>query len=881
MPLTVFSLEDRTSVRLFPRNYGTIRKRPIDFPNGFTPQPRTWRTGNSKQSPASASKSFDKMTSTLRKNTFVISEMPAAPLVPGHVSGMDRQNLMRLKVNRIALVQELKVEHILGSLIRNGIVTEQDCRRIETGRTPQDRARILIDILPTKNKESDWYKCFRDALLNPEGGSNVKQRYRSLVEFLDNTMIHRPTSQAGKFSETESRANNKIQYPRYKALPLISKRQTEPNVLNLEEEAAERPRDLLSVNNDIDKMSLWSGESQKPMMLVKGFFHQWIPTPDNFRSLIDLPSSVRHSLEKAGTQEAYDLLRQEQTALHYLRRLEVISALARRRQLPVGFELCMCDTVQELLSHPELFHLYLKYVRTLQDADVNIARDMTTSYASVLDMLAADLTSGLHRQVVDIGFKLVELLVAVEMWSLAEEVLQNIINFLRANPAIENWIDEYKALVKLMAVRNDTYELQAAQQSYFSAAQIAFQVQMMSFGQKVLNEGRMHQELGAMMLEYGSIHTSFSWCKQALQEVDPDDPEAVVEVVTHAVMTHCACWQVKKAETLAIFAVQFALDRFGKHHPMYLKALNSLCHLSNEFKQDSIGVQLATELLETTEKVYNCETLHLATAHRTLSKALMAVQGYRVNDDYYTHAMEAVRIARGQLPDGHALLHPFLANFAMALQWKSLHCPKEVKDSTLRWAETEAKLALNIIINHYGDISLRSAQVHTLLGQIYSKRNDMVLAEKHLVTAVEYLKLCQPSSSNYLLLAHATLGTFLTVIGKHDKAIYHLKQVLMSVESTGHYLRWVEVCFQTLITLLQTEGASFANPEEGDRMQVMLSQWLKNNPKEDAPIDKTQLNKAPPIFQDFLEKFDTWGSAVHKIQNIKDSVKGVSLFKIK
>ena len=43
------------------------------------------------------------------------------------------------------------------------------------------------------------------------------------------------------------------------------------------------------------------------------------------------------------------------------------------------------------------------------------------------------------------------------------------------------------------------------------------------------------------------------------QDVDPDDPATVVEVVTHSVLVHSACWQVKKAESLAVFAVQFAL----------------------------------------------------------------------------------------------------------------------------------------------------------------------------------------------------------------------------------------------------------------------------------------------------------------------------------
>lgn len=36
------------------------------------------------------------------------------------MTGNDRQNVMRLRINRIALVQELKVDHILEYLIKNG-----------------------------------------------------------------------------------------------------------------------------------------------------------------------------------------------------------------------------------------------------------------------------------------------------------------------------------------------------------------------------------------------------------------------------------------------------------------------------------------------------------------------------------------------------------------------------------------------------------------------------------------------------------------------------------------------------------------------------------------------------------------------------------------
>ena len=62
---------------------------------------------------------------------------------------------------------------------------------------------------------------------------------------------------------------------------------------------------------------------------------------------------------------------------------------------------------------------------------------------------------------------------------------------------------------------------------------------------------------------------------------------------------------------------------------------------------------------------------------------------------------------------------------------------------------------------------------------------------------------------------------------------------------------------------------------------MLLSLWLKDNPKDDTPIDTTELSKAPPLFQDFLEKFDAWGTAVQKIQNIKDSMKAVKLLGVK
>lgn len=155
-------------------------------------------------------------------------------------------------------------------------------------------------------------------------------------------------------------------------------------------------------------------------------------------------------------------------------------------------------------------------------------------------------------------------------------------------------------------------------------------------------------------------------------------------------------------------------------------------------------------------------------------------------------------------------------------------------------------------------------------------------AEKYLIQSVDYLTLCQPPTSNYLLLAHATLGTFFKVTGKFDKAVFHLKQVVMLIggyllfflcksarelpvpihipymQKSGQfkfyfstlvkspifplfttfsanankfntlfsepcgYLKWVHICFETLIELLQSEDKTAEASSDINRLQVAV-----------------------------------------------------------
>lgn len=807
------------------------------------------------------------MTATVnRKGTFILSDPE-----PVRESGLDKQNVMRLRINRIALVQELRVEHILGHLVETGVISEEDLKRINAGSTPADKARVLVDLLPGKGQHIDWYRSFREALQNPEAGQDVKKRYKLLVDFLDNTVIHRPNSQQTKFSEVQS-PRQKI--PHYKPLPSIKSPGGETqNVLNVEEERKkEEEKVLREIEETEEKYPTWSGNFEKTndaVTLVKGYFQQWIPTPDNFRSLLSVPEEHFHKLEKSADPADKEQLEQEKRTLEKIKKLELVTVLSRRKMLPVGFELCMCDIAQEIFQEPQYYHLYFKYLKSLEANDVNLLQDIVSSFYSVLksnNKVAKNSES--VKQFISIAFSLIDFMTEYGYYTDAEKVMSILMSFLRESHHLDIWMTKYRGYVKLMHLRNRNYNFIGASQAYQAAVEMTWQIKMMSFGQDILNEGEIYTELSHMLLELGSVNPAFKWTQTALKEVRSSDKAVVIHTLCNAVMTYSARWQIKRAETLAVYAVQFAKHHFGQRNPLYLKALLHLCHFCTEYRQDESCLQLAMFCLSTAKKTYCCDTIELAFAHRAASKALMVLQKFDT-EKYFYHSYEALRIAKRILTEDHPMLYLFLHTSASALQWKAFHANKETQDATLRLAETEARKALELVIQHYGEVSLRTAQVYALLGQVYSKMDRLQLAEDMMQTSVALMKLCQPSNSYFRLLAAATLGTFYKITEKPKECIMILKNVVDNVECSGVYMKWIHTCFENLIHTLQ----SLSMNKQVDSTQIQLSHWLRENPKLESTVTIATLHEEPPSFEQFIADFNIWGQKVKKVINFEKEKK--------
>lgn len=131
----------------------------------------------------------------------------------------NKANLIRLKVNKVNLVQKLEPDdELITRLINVKVLTYEEAAGIMSARSREDRARNLITTLTNKFESSnttssrntsnaaattlkkDWYYLFRKVL--------AERGYGELVTFLDNTIINKPKF-VDKFSSMSMAAQSR------------------------------------------------------------------------------------------------------------------------------------------------------------------------------------------------------------------------------------------------------------------------------------------------------------------------------------------------------------------------------------------------------------------------------------------------------------------------------------------------------------------------------------------------------------------------------------------------------------------------------------------------------------------------------------------------
>ena len=201
-----------------------------------------------------------------------------------------------------------------------------------------------------------------------------------------------------------------------------------------------------------------------------------------------------------------------------MKKLEIVTVMARRKLLPAGFELCMCDVVQEIMQEPENYHLYFKYLKALEGLNVNLLQDILNSYYSILKSNSdvARNSEGV-KQFISLAFHLVDFMTDYGFFTDAEYVMAVLLTFLSKSHHLDTWMTKYRGYVKAMHLRNLNYNFAGADQAFQCAVEMTWQINMMSFGKDLLNESEIHTELSHMLLELGSINPAFAWSQSALK----------------------------------------------------------------------------------------------------------------------------------------------------------------------------------------------------------------------------------------------------------------------------------------------------------------------------------------------------------------------------
>ena len=263
----------------------------------------------------------------------------------------DLVNVMRLKVNKVNLVQTLNVDdELLSDLMKLRLIYYEEAVEIMRGRYREDKAKILIDMLI--NRESprkDWYVQFRSLL--------SKRNYNDLIVFLDNTIIKKPKL-ASKFTDRYQRTNNTSQL-----------QQQNPDILD--------SQIITDSRIQIDETKTSSNYREKINRSTQAYKHE--PTNEMYDKSYEIlvkkvpsysnrPVYLINDLEKSGDPDDARQLKNENLTYEAFKKLETVYSLYvnDRESFKESFFL---DTgaVKTILDSPHP-HLLMKYYKHLSES---------------------------------------------------------------------------------------------------------------------------------------------------------------------------------------------------------------------------------------------------------------------------------------------------------------------------------------------------------------------------------------------------------------------------------------------------------------------------------------------------------------------------------
>ncbi|XP_067935551.1 amyloid protein-binding protein 2-like [Watersipora subatra] len=794
-----------------------------------------------------------------------------------YMSPLEHQQFQRLRVNRIAVIQELKVDHILHYLLAKAVLDDGDLSEIDSCHTTTDKSKRLLDILPTKGRASNWYKHFRAALLNPSVEDIViKHRYQILVEFLDNTIIE----QTGSLEKAncQTAGQQMPRFNKYQPLPDIANSASRPPTVAA---AGHRPKTLLAVEapymaeragspSNIPENGWDETESAEKWTMrqlqgtkIPHTVQYWDEDPSGFSSVLEIPLQEIVKLEQSARAADLMLGEQERDAAGRMKQLEIAYYLWKNERANDEMVLCTCSAVLDIIQDVNNHFLHFKYFRCLsKDYDLDLALEIAYSYDEVTQWLAEVNDQETCYQLVDIGLNLISFVFEFGAHEIAWQVVASLEAFLKNHTDL--WMLQFSFYVKCLSLSNSVCNLARSDEYYDRASLLRERISkaMASFGQETLDCSELFAEASILKRKLGDFGPSYTWAQKSMQDVDLEKKSILVNVLCTSSVAYANQWKLMRAEDLAVEAVQQARMIFGVYSPIYLQALKNFVAFSNNFRHDAFGVEASMAALNIANKLYGYESLHVAQAYAGHADALLAASNY---DQllFFDLAEKAYKVAADSYSPNHPLLIPYTQTLVKSLLCRArLTRSAKERQELLVWVEKEIRKLLRLCELHYGDVSQQTASAHLLEAEVFLAQDRGKDAEACFNMALNTMTMLTGEKHGDVQKIKFQLAMLAKASGDVVRAKSMLKKVVEGFDTAAYYMNWYNDAYEALISCCELTESQEQVKEF--RSKHMGWKWISEDNRRN--IMWRLLHAVPEGYDSFLEKFELWRSKVKKVQ---------------
>jgi hypothetical protein len=313
---------------------------------------------------------------------------------------MNKAYLIRLKVNRVNLIQSLRIDDdLLSNLMKQRLIFYKEASDILQGESREDKARKLVDCLITKkHQRKDWYVQFRNML--------VDRNYKELVIFLDSTIINYKPKFLQKF-ENQVTINQDSQISNSDSQFDMSK----SDDLKLIYKACSQQVKAID-------MSSLSEKDLDPLL---------DPLPTHVWNM--KPNGLMNDLEKSGDQDDLGQIQSENDEFNAVRRLEALYSVYLADPESLNGSLFLDTHVAYNILNSYNIHMHSKYYKSLAckfNIDIlKFLKDCLIEYFKSEKIIRLRL----FKSVDDLVHKLTWTLFRNEKYDLASKILEEYLKY--------------------------------------------------------------------------------------------------------------------------------------------------------------------------------------------------------------------------------------------------------------------------------------------------------------------------------------------------------------------------------------------------------------------------------------------------------------------